>query len=55
METIVLIKRKACGEFPGDKSWQHAPYPVQDVGSALRLVDWLHKSISKFEYRIVSV
>lgn len=54
METILMIKRKPCGEFTGDATWQVAPYTVKNEQGALRIVEWLRKSsLADFEYRVV--
>lgn len=52
METILLIKRNPVGEFQGDKTWQVAPYAIRDERHALRIVEWLRRSVD-FTYRIV--
>lgn len=55
-ETILMIKRAPTDGFGGDKTWQVAPYQIQDDAHAKRLLAWLQKTVLKnvpHEYRIV--
>ena len=46
-EVLLLIKRRGI-----DQTWQVAPYPITSQIGAVRMVQWLRKTLPPFDYKV---